>query len=72
MKQTKDTLKENVITRRIGSTTYKVRVEFCENATETMEEKILRMVKNESLTNGNECDIIESPQMSRQSERSAV
>ena len=72
MKQTKDTLKENVITRRIGSTTYKVRVEFCENATETMEEKILRMVKNESLTNGNECGIIESPQMSRQSERSAV
>ena len=72
MKQTKDTFKENVITRRIGSTTYKVRVEFCENATETMEEKILRMVKNESLTNGNECDIIESPQMSRQSERSAV
>ena len=72
MKQTKDTLKENVITRRIGNTTYKVRVEFCENATETMEEKILRMVKNESLTNGNECGIIESPQMSRQSERSAV
>ena len=72
MKQTKDTLKENVITRRIGSTTYKVRVEFCENATETMEEKILRMIKNESLTNGNECGIIESPQMSRQSERSAV
>ena len=72
MKQTKDTFKENVITRRIGSTTYKVRVEFCENATETMEEKILRMIKNESLTNGNECGIIESPQMSRQSERSAV
>ena len=72
MKQTKDTFKENIITRRIGSTTYKVRVEFSENATETMEEKILRMVKNESLTNGNECDIIESPQMSRQSERSAV
>ena len=72
MKQTKDTLKENVITRRIGSTTYKVRVEFCENATETMEEKILRMVKNESLTDGEKCGIIESPQMSRQSERSAV
>ena len=72
MKQTKDNLKENVITRRIGSTTYKLKVYFSENATETMEEKILRMVKNESLTNGNECGIIESPQMSRQSERSAV
>ena len=72
MKQTKDTFKENVITRRIGSTTYKLKVHFSENATETMEEKILRMVKNESLTNGNEWGIIESPQMSRQSERSAV
>ena len=72
MKQTKDTIKENVITHRIGGTTYKVKITFSENATETMEEKILRMVKNESLTNGNECGIIESPQMSRQSERSAV
>ena len=72
MKQTKDTFKENIITRRIGSTTYKVRVEFSENATETMEEKILRMIKNESLTNDVSCGIIESPQMSRQSERSAV
>ena len=72
MKQTKDTCKENIITRRIGSTTYKLKVHFSEDASETMEEKILRMVKNESLTNGNECGIIESPQMSRQSERSAV
>ena len=72
MKQTKDTLKENVITRRIGSTTYKLKVHFSENATETMEEKILRMIKNESLTNDVGCGIIESPQMSRQSERSAV
>ena len=52
MKQTKDTFKENIITRRIGSTTYKLKVHFSENATETMEEKILRMVKNESLTKG--------------------
>ena len=72
MKQTKDTFKENVITRRIGSTTYKLKVHFSENATETMEEKILRMVKNESLTNDDGCGIIETPQMSRQSERSAV
>ena len=72
MKQTKDTFKENTITRRIGSTTYKLKVHFSENATETMEEKILRMVKNESLTDGEKCGIIESPQMSRQSERSAV
>jgi len=72
LKQTKDTFKENVITRRIGSTTYKLKVHFSENATETMEEKILRMVKNESLTDGEKCGIIESPQMSRQSERSAV
>ena len=61
MKQTKDTFKENVITRRIGSTTYKLKVHFSENATETMEEKILRMVKNESLTKGRHVEFEESP-----------
>ena len=32
------------MTRRIGSTTYKVKVIFCDNGGETMEEKILRMI----------------------------
>ena len=52
MKENKDTLKENVITRRIGSTTYKLKVFFSETAKETMEDKILRMIKNEVSTKG--------------------
>ena len=42
---------EQFITRRIGGTTYKVRVAFSETAVETMEEKILRMIRNEGVTN---------------------
>lgn len=53
------------MTRRIGGTTYKVKVAFNENATETMEEKILRIVRNEILENGEKCGIIDVPQMSR-------
>ena len=58
---------EQFITRRIGRTTYKVRVEFSETAVETMEEKILRMIRNEGVTNVGTYDIMEAPQMSRQS-----
>jgi hypothetical protein len=59
------------ITRRIGGTTYKVKVVFNETGRETMEDKILRMIQNETVTTGGTYDIISSPQMSRQSERSA-
>ena len=59
------------ITRRIGSTTYKVKVVFSDNGGETMEEKILRMIRNEGLQNGEERGMMDAPQMSRQSERSA-
>ena len=59
------------MTRRIGSTTYKVKVVFNENGTETMEDKILRLILNEVITTTGTCDIINAPQMSRQSERSA-
>ncbi len=58
-------------THRIGGTTYKVKVVFAENASETMEDKILRITRNEVHTNCEKYDIIEAPQMSRQSERSA-
>ena len=57
------------LTRRVGNTNYKVRVHF--NGEETMEDKILRIIQNETVTNGGTYDIINSPQMSRQSERSA-
>ena len=50
---------------RIGGTTYKVKVVFNESATETMEDKILRIVRNEILENGEKCGTISVPQMSR-------
>ena len=58
-------------THRIGSTTYKVKVVFNDSSIETMEDKILRIIRNEVHTNCEKCDIIKAPQMSRQSERSA-
>ena len=74
----KDTMTKNndnqncqYMTRRIGSTTYKVKVVFSDNGGETMEEKILRMIRNEGLQNGGERGMMDAPQMSRQSERSA-
>lgn len=59
------------MTRRIGSTIYKVKVVFNDTGIETMGDKILRIIRNEAVTNCGTCDIINSPQMSRQSERSA-
>ena len=57
--------------RRVGNTNFKVRVFFSENATETMEDKILRIVRNSGEHFGEMYDIMTGPQMSRQSERSA-
>ena len=80
--------------RHIGKTTYKVRVHLSETANETMEDKILRLIRNDGLAMSEtanetmedkilrlirndglamdgECGIMELPQMSRQSERSA-
>ena len=58
-------------THRIGGTTYKVKVVFNDSGTETMEDKVLRIIRNEVVTTAGTCDIIDAPQMSRQSERSA-
>ena len=38
-------------THRIGGTIYKVKVVFNESGTETMEDKILRIIRNEVHTN---------------------
>ena len=51
------------MTRRIGGTTYKVKVVFSDTEKETMEDKILRMIRNEAVTTGGTCGIIDSPQM---------
>ncbi len=59
------------LTRRIGGTTYKVKVIFSDTEHETMEDKILRLIRNEAVTKDGTCGIMSSPQMSRQSERSA-
>ena len=63
--------REQFIIRRIGGTTYKVRVVFNESGGETMEDKILRIVRNDMVTDDGTCGIMKAPQMSRQSERSA-
>ena len=59
------------MTRRIGGTTYRVKVVFNDSEGETLEDKIFRIIRNETVTSDGTCGIIESPQMSRQSERSA-
>ena len=58
---------ENIscMTKRIGNTTYKVKIVFSENGTETMEDKIVRIIKNEILANGEKCGILDVPQVSR-------
>lgn len=59
------------LTRRVGSTTYKVKVVFSADAGETMDEKILRMIRNEGLQNAGECGRMYILQMSCKSEGSA-
>ena len=54
-----------IITCRIGSTNYKVKVFFKNDEAETMQEKILRMIRSEALENSSECGIMKAPQMSR-------
>ena len=71
MRNEKEKQRFYMINRRIGSTIYRVRVYGSETATETMEDKILRLIQNEAANPCGSCDIMESPQMSRQPERSA-
>ncbi len=59
------------MSRRIGSTTFKVNVFCSDTATETFEDKISRMIENDTGADGGSCGIITMPQTSRQSERSA-
>ena len=71
MTKTKENQNCQYMIRRIGSTTYKVKVVFSDNGGGTMEEKILRMIRNEVLQKVGERGTMDAPQMSRQSERSA-
>ena len=56
--------------RRIGSTTYKVRIHFSDAAQESMEDKIIRLIGNEAMDKPIDCGIMELPQVSRQPEGS--
>ena len=57
--------------RRIGQTYYTVNVRFSDQATQTMEDKLMHMIRNETVDIDENCDIMTVPHMSRQSERSA-
>jgi hypothetical protein len=59
-----------VLNRRIGSTSFNVRLFFNQNAKETLNEKVLRLLKND-LQSAIENDSIESLQAGWLSERSA-
>ena len=63
--------REQFIIRRIGGTTYKVRVVVKETGRPPKEDKIFRNVPKYMVSNDGTCGIMETPQMSRQSERSA-
>ena len=79
MKQTKNTTEADIcvsvkpitMRKRIGSTMYNVGVYFNQNATETMDDKILRLIKNDlNCPQGN--GIIGMPQTGWLPERSSV
>ena len=53
------------MSKRIGTTTYKVKVYFNNNSAETMEDKFLRIITNHPLANDGKCDIMNVSQMSR-------
>ena len=53
------------LTRRVGSTNYIVNVHCSESATETLEDKIFRLIRNEAMEISPECGIMKQPQMSR-------
>ena len=60
-----------VLQRRIGSTLYRVRAHFSENNKEALDDKILRLLKNDlNLTSNNA--IMKSLQTGRLSERSSA
>ncbi|MBQ9262736.1 MAG: transposon-encoded TnpW family protein [Clostridia bacterium] len=59
------------LNRRIGNTNYVVNAFSSGSAKDTFQDKILHLIGNEPLDFGKEPDIMEVPQMSRQSERSA-
>ena len=60
-----------ILSRRIGSTNFTVNARCSDTAAETFEDKIIRLIRNDTMEISADCGIMESPQTSRQSERSA-
>ena len=58
--------------KRIGSTLYEVNVYFNEAAKESLDDKIFRLILNETLKNGKNYDNIEMLQSERLPERGSV
>ena len=58
-------------TRHIGKTTFNVNCYFNPEAKMSFEDRLLRMIRHAAMDKRGNCAIIEAPQMSRQSERSA-
>ena len=61
-----------ILYRRIGSTTYKVRVHFSDTAQETMNDKILHLIRRGAVTNGTDCGTMGIPQTSQPLEGSST
>lgn len=57
--------KEIVMVRRIGRTTYRVKIYLTDKGKGSMEDKILHIITNNTLANDDSCGIIDIPQMSR-------
>ena len=64
--------KTATIYRRIGSTTYKVRIHFSDTTQDTLHGKILHLVQNGTVTNGAGCGTMDIPQMTQPLERSSL
>ena len=56
--------------RRIGNTRYRANVYQAPEATESFEDKIMRLIQRETLDIFGNCGIMTVPQTNRQSERS--
>ena len=59
------------LSRRIGSTNYRVNACCSDTAAETFEDRIFRLIRNEAMEIDEKCVILAVPQTNRQSERSA-
>ena len=64
--------REQFIIHRIGGTTYTVKVVFPENGGETLEDKILRIIRNAIVPTDGTYGIIETPQMSHPATRTVA